>query len=58
MKPWARASGLDNLKRVPDMRPIEIWIGCFIGSMLGVIVGEFFNQFLLLRRAKRLLRDL
>ena len=40
------------------MRPIEIWIGCFIGSMLGVIVGEFFNQFLLLRRAKRLLRDL
>lgn len=39
------------------MSPISIWIGCFIGGMLGVIAGEYINTLLALRRAKRLLRE-
>ena len=39
------------------MPPISILIGCFIAGMLGAIVGEWINDLLALRRAKRLLRE-
>ena len=39
------------------MHPIIIWLGCFIAGMLGAIVGEWINDLLALRRAKRLLRE-
>ena len=39
------------------MPPISIWIGYFIAGMLGAIVGEWINDLLALRRAKRLLRE-
>ena len=39
------------------MSPVSIWIGCFISGLLGAIVGEWINDLLALRRAKRLVRE-
>ncbi len=39
------------------MSPISIWLGCFIGGMLGVIAGEWINMQLARWRARRLLRQ-
>ena len=39
------------------MHPIIIWLGCFIAGMFGALAGEWINDLLALRRAKRLLRE-
>ena len=43
--------------RKPDMHPIIIWLGCFIAGMFGALAGEWINDLLALRRARRLLRE-